>query len=724
MPNETKPKPGYGTFAGVFTPTLLTILGVIMYLREGWVIGNAGLGGGLIIMLLAFGITAATALSMSSVTTNVRIGAGGAYAIIARSLGIEVGGSIGIPLWLSQTLAVAMYIFGFREGWLSIFPGHPALVIDLVVFVSVFAIALVSAAFAFKTQYVIMALIGASLLSIAAAAFGGSMTEPITWFGEFPGEAPDFSGTSFWPVFAVFFPAATGIMAGANLSGELADPRRSIPLGTLSAIGVSLAVYLLVGVWLAKSATPDELVSNFNVMIDKAAWGPAVLAGLLGATFSSALSSTVGAPRILAALGSGGIFPGGAKLAKLTGGEPRRAMLVSAAIVLAALLLRDLNAIAPLITMFFLITYAMLNVVVLVEKRLGLVSFRPSLDVPLAIPLLGTVGCIFAMFIVNPVFSLIGVAMVFLFYFYLVRRQLASDVGDVRSGLFVALSEWAAKRVDRLPDSEDRAWKPDLLVPVSDVRELRGTFQLMRSLAYPKGSVKMLGFSLEDPDRLDAQRIERITEALSDDGVFSSWTTVNRTDLGPAFVTSMEALTTAFFKPNLVFLTHSQSPERRGDIRTIARAAPRQGLGVALFADHPQARLGRRTGINVWFPRSELARTDLSSQVGEMDLALLLAYRINSNWNGRVRLLTLVDPDDKEEAIDFLRRVATLARLPDTEVYAPAQGDDVMRRVPQADLSIFVINDELDLDDVDQAVADTGSACLFCKDGGSESAVV
>ena len=164
----------YGTF-GVFTPTLLSILGVIMYLRTGWVVGNAGLIGGVLIIGLAFAITTATALSMSSITTNIRIGAGGAYSIISQSLGLEVGGSLGIPLYLSQALAVTMYIFGFREGWLWAFPTHPALLVDLGVFVLIFAIAYVSAGLAFQVQYGILAVIIASLISVEIAAGTGSM---------------------------------------------------------------------------------------------------------------------------------------------------------------------------------------------------------------------------------------------------------------------------------------------------------------------------------------------------------------------------------------------------------------------------------------------------------------------------------------------------------------------------------------------------------------------
>lgn len=305
---ESRSQRGFGTFGGVFVPTLLTILGVIMYLRLGWVVGSVGLLSGWLIILIAFAITGFTGLSLSSITTNIRVGAGGAFSMISQSLGLEVGGSIGIPLFFSQALAVTMYVFGFREGWLYIFPDHPALLVDLAVFALVFLIASVSAGLAFRVQYVILAMIGFSLASVLVAAFLGSMTESITWANPLAG-ANRAGSAHFWTVFAVSFPAATGIMAGANMSGDLEAPRRSIPLGTLGAIGLSLLVYLLLAYWLARSATVDELIDQFTGMVDKAAWGPAVLLGLLGATFSSALTSIVGAPRILQALGTHKILP-------------------------------------------------------------------------------------------------------------------------------------------------------------------------------------------------------------------------------------------------------------------------------------------------------------------------------------------------------------------------------------------------------------------------------
>jgi solute carrier family 12 sodium/potassium/chloride transporter 2 len=195
----------FGTFAGVFGPTLLTILGVIMYLRLGWVVGNAGLLGAWLIILLACIITGCTGLAMSSITTNIRIGAGGAFSIISQSLGLEVGGSVGIPLYLAQSLSVAMYIFGFREGWLWIFPKHHPFLVDMVAFILLFVIAYASANLAFRIQYLIMGVIAASLISVLVAAMQGSMQyTPMAW-GTFPGSPENgFSGASFWKVLLYF----------------------------------------------------------------------------------------------------------------------------------------------------------------------------------------------------------------------------------------------------------------------------------------------------------------------------------------------------------------------------------------------------------------------------------------------------------------------------------------------------------------------------------------
>lgn len=724
----------FGTFAGVFTPTLLTILGVIMYLRTGWVVGNAGILGALGIIMLAFGITIATGLSMASITTNIRIGAGGAYSIISQSLGIEVGGSVGIPLFLSQALAVAMYVFGFREGWHWIFPEHPALLVDLGMFGMVLGIALVSTSFAFRVQYFIMAVIAASLLSVAAAAATGSMQYDLTnvgLVGPFVGAPEDnFGGTSFWVVFAVFFPAATGIMAGANMSGDLKDPRRSIPVGTMAAIAVSLVIYLVLTYWLARSATPEELVSNYTIMIERAYWGPAVVAGLLGATFSSALASIVGAPRVLQALGEHAILPRGRWLAQRTpAGDPRHALYVTAGIVLIGLLLRDLNTIAPLITMFFLITYAMINFVVFVEGRLGLVSFRPAFSIPQSVPLLGLAGCLLAMFVVNPAFGLVAVVIVVAVYWLLIRRKIEAPYGDLRSGLFVAVAEWGAKRVGEMPGQQTRAWKPNLLVPVEDVNLLRGHFSMVESLAYPKGSVKLVGLNTGSAAR-GLDRLPTLSYAFRRRGVFSSWTIIDTDDYGVGLVTSMQALRGAFFRPNVLFLpmparSMEGVAEREACYRHAIEEALKQSTGTVVYAPHPTAGLAQRQQINVWI-HDRSPDWSISMDIGNLDLMLLIAFKLKRNWEGgRIRLISVVEEEkDQDAAQTFLKRLIELARLPGAEphvVTAPFR--EYVMHAPRADINIFGLQPDADFDFMRVIVRATGSTALFIRDSGHESAL-
>ena len=718
----------FGTIPGVFIPTLLTILGVIMYLRTGAVVGNAGLFGTWIIISLAFVITTSTALSMSSITTNIRIGAGGAYSIISQSLGLEVGGSIGIPFYLSQGLATAMYIFGFREGWLNIFPNHPALLVDFITFGIIFGIAFISANLAFRIQYLILAIIIISLICIFGTFFTiGTQHSPVLWgnYAGFP--ETNFQGTSFWFVFALFFPAATGIMAGANMSGELKSPRRSIPVGSLGAIALSYIIYMALAYWFATIAAPEELVGNYNVAIDYSLWKPAIIAGVLGATFSSGLSSMVGAPRILQALAEHRIVFGGETLSKKTKkGEPRNALILTGIIVVFALFMRDLTAIAVLVTMFFLITYAMINVVVLIEQSLGLISFRPSMRIPLFISLIGTIGCLFVMFIVNPAFSIVSLVAVFIIYIFLTRSELNAPFGDMRSGMFISLAEWAARRMAQITTTKERAWKPNLLIPVEDAQELRGTFRLIYDIAYPKGSIHLLGFAEDHQNSSLKIELPKLTESLREEDVFAYSTLIQKTDFGRNLLTSMSTMGAAFLNPNIMFLTipNAGDTKREEELKMVIDRARESKLGVVLFASHEKSGLGRKRTLNIWV-RDQSANWDVLQGMSNIDLALLLAYQIERNWEGKINLLTAVQNSENIPAAEqYLENLVEMARLPSSNVQAfDGSFAEHIKQAPHADLSIFGLPDELDFDFVRRMVDETESTCVFVRDSGDENAL-
>ncbi len=714
----------FGTFGGVFTPTLLTILGVIMYLRLGWVVGNAGLLGAWLIIILAFVITLATALSMSSITTNTRIGAGGAYAIISQALGLEVGGSLGIPRYISQGLAVTMYIFGFREGWLSIFPGHPAFVVDLLVFALLYAIAYKSAELAIKTQYIIMGVICLSLLAIVLAATMGSMiypTEEVARFGTYRGIAAEGS-EKFWLVFAVFFPAATGIMAGANMSGELEDPRRSIPAGTLWAIGVSFIIYMVLAYWISRSASEAELVSNYNIMIDRAFFPPLVVAGVLGATFSSALASIIGSSRILFAMGQHRVLPQGEWLEfQDQAGQPRNAMIVTGGLIFLTMLLRDLNAVAPLVTMFFLITYAMLNIVVIIEQRLGLISFRPQFKVHPVIPWVGLVGSLLTMFVINPTISLVSWALMIFVYGILSRSKLESKFEDVRSGLFTSFAEWAAKRTSENVHQQERAWKPNLLIPATDGAAVQGAFSLIKDIAYPKGGAVLMGIGSGDKGDLSG-RLDFLARAFRKDDVHSSVAMMRTDEFGSGVNFGNQALTASFFRPNIVFLNMLEQDSAITDFPAIIAEAQRLELGALVYLPHPRAMLGRRQQVNVWI-RSQAPHWKVMPTHQTQDLALLIAYKLKLNWKASVRIITVIaDAEDEFPARRFLNEVIELARLPIDETHVVhGRFHEQLEHAPVADINLFGIFPGKDMDEYRRMAERVSTTCLFVLDSGHEN---
>lgn len=701
-----------------------------MYLREGWVVGNAGLLGALLIILLSFGITLATALSMSSFVTNIRVGPGGAFSMISQSLGLEAGGAIGLPLYVSQALAVVMYIFGFREGYLWAvdawgFPELAPILIDLLIFTSIVLISFISTSFAFKVQYLILAIIIISLISIGLSVFKEPMDNPVIWWGSFTGSPENANQSNhFWLVFAVFFPASTGIMAGANMSGDLKSPKRAIPIGTLAAIFFSLIIYLALAYWLMRVASVEELVGNYNIMIDKAFWGPAVLAGLLAATFSSALASFVGAPRILEALGGHSIVPASHWFARRTKkDEPRNAMLFTAALVILGITLRELNAIAPLVAMIFLLTYATINMVVTIEQNLSLISFRPTFSIPKFIPILGLMGCLLVMFIINPIFSLIAFTLVVMVYFFLLRKQLTAPTGDVRSGLFTALAEWSAKKVFLLQGNTERAWKPNILLPVENPHRLQGSFEIIRDIAYPMGSIKLLGITKDENLEVLGKRLLDSQQALMDEGVFTSSTVMEGESFPDDIRTGMQAMSGAFFRPNLLFLELPKNKETHESISHVLSEAQKQRMGAAILVRHDISGLGQRRRINLWIP-DQSPDWRLEMEFKDIDLSILLAYRMLDSWSGTLHVMTSINnKNEKKKAEQFLSRLIELARLPaKTEVYVVGEDFDALaEKAPKADLNIFSLGEQLDAEYFWRLRDATGATCLFTQDSGDES---
>ena len=723
-------KKTFGTFAGVFTPTTLTILGVIMYIRQPWVVGNAGVMGALGIVLLSVAITLTTALSLSSITTNIRIGSGGAFSLISQSLGLEIGGAIGIPFYFAQSIAVAMYIFGFREGLQTLTPDINPLILDLAIFAVVMGIAFISTSFAFKIQFVILGIIVLSLASIYGALFVNELNFNIEWIGQYPGSVEnDFSGSSFWIVFAVFFPAVTGVMAGANMSGDLTNPRKSIPVGTISSVIITTIIYISLIFVAAVIASPDELAKNYNVFIDKALFGPIVLAGLLGATLSSALGSFVGAPRILLALGEKNILPKSKELAKKSKkGEPVNAMLITAGLVLFGISLRNLNTIAPLLTMFFMITYAMVNIVALVEQTLGLPSYRPTLKIPIIIPAIGAFGSIAIMFVLNVIVALFSLIFIVIFYLYLVKMNIKSAAGDSRSGLFTALAEWATKKTNSLrQEREVRSWRPDLLIPVTMPKELRSSFKLIHSIIYPKGSVKIL--ALRNENETDQRNMENFlknaVKKFKESDLSVSYSVIDNTDFNTTVNVSMQSLNAAFFKPNIIFISIDTATSNLSYYNKLIADTKKNNFGMIIYIPFATASLAIEKSINLWMTNIPADWKETFS-VNNNNLSALTSLLICRNWKGNIDVHILNNNPNLIFGENDIEDLKTMVRFPKRTTIKIHEGNllENVAKEKNADVNIFNIEPGVTIDDMVKIVNDSRISAVFCSDSDFENVLV
>uniref|UniRef100_A0A914CBT2 Solute carrier family 12 member 3 n=1 Tax=Acrobeloides nanus TaxID=290746 RepID=A0A914CBT2_9BILA len=457
-PTTNKKGPGekklLGWIEGVLVRCISNILGVMLYMRIGWMAGQAGLLWGSIIILVASAITMITALSMSAICTNGIISGGGIYYLISRALGPQFGGSIGIVFSIANGFGAAMYFVGLAEtirdilkeyGWCIINCGiNDVRLLALIMCTLMILVVFAGTNFESKTQVIFVVLV---LISVVDYYVG--TVAPISENQALKGMTgyslatlkenflPDFrQGYNVIAVFAVFFPAATGIMAGANISGDLKDAGRAIPLGTIIAIGITSGIYMsflwMTGSMVVRDADginppmlnndsnvpgyyvkppcalnytcPYGLMNYFQIVNLSSLFGPFITLGLVVSALSSALTSLVSAPKLFQAVCKDKLFPYIGYFAKGYGpnNEPRKAYVMVYLLACGIILIGDLNAIAPFITNFFLCTYALVNYACFDCSYTKSPSFRPSFKYyNMYISLLGAVLCLMSMFLIS-----------------------------------------------------------------------------------------------------------------------------------------------------------------------------------------------------------------------------------------------------------------------------------------------------------------------------------
>ena len=695
--NRAADRNQFGTFAGVFTPSILTILGVIMFLRAGYVVGEGGIGAAALILVLSTAITFLTSLSIGAIATNTPVKGGGAYYLISRALGPQFGGAIGLALFLAQALSVPFYVLSFTEALVQTVPALKPLALPLALgtLTVLFIVNLVGAGWAIRAQYLVMTVLG---LAIAAFLGGAALRFDPALFSANWEPLYSARGITFWTLFAIYFPAVTGILSGVNMSGDLRDPARSLVRGTLAAVAAGFAIYLAQIVLCGGSQTRDQLVqAPYRTLLEHALFGAGVLvlAGVCAATLSSALGSLLGAPRVLQAFARDRILPGAGVFAHGAkhGDEPRRALVLTYLLSLGVVALAGggeslaaFDVVASVITMFFLCTYGIINLAAFVELFGGNPSFRPRFRLcHWSLALAGAAGCFGAMFQIDFAAAAVSVVLIAGLYAMVSRRLFHAEFGDARRGFVYTLVARNLYRLQQMrPDPKN--WRPTLLVLSGNPQTRLTLVRYGAWLEAHRGIVTVAELLLGDSAALLARRddVQReMAAALAEHGLSAIPEVIVTASLDEGIRMLVQAHSIGPIKPNTVLVGWPRDPDRVGPFARHLRDIDALGKSLLCVVDRgvPPIAARART-IDVWWHGPQ-----------HTSLLLLLAHLLRLNWEwrqARIRLIGAVDGEGGWAADpDRMRELAAAARI-DAEVLPVRGGADAMRvRSVRADVVLM-----------------------------------
>ena len=695
--NPTLQRGTLGTFAGVFTPSILTIVGLILFLKTGFVVGSAGLGRALLIILLANSISILTSISLSAIATNLRVKGGGDYYVISRTLGVQYGGALGIVLFLAQSVSIAFYAIGFGAVLTSVLglqaSWYPQAIAAIAV-ACLFVPAWLGADWATRFQYVVMAVL---IAGIAAVYVGGISAWDMDNLRVNLSPANDLS---FWLLFAIFFPAVTGFTQGVSMSGDLKDPGKSLSRGTFAAVGLSMLIYLSVAVVLAAARPGAQLVSDDTTAMRGIAILPGLVdAGAIAATLSSALASFLGAPRILQSLAGDRVFPFLNAFAKGSGpsNNPRRGVLLSLVIAFATISLGNIDDIAPVVSMFFLISYGLLNYATYFEARANSPSFRPRFRFFHArLSLLGGLACLGAMLAIHPLAGAIALAVIFSIHQYISRTVVVDRwVDSDRSHRFQRVRE------DLLAISSDLEhplnWRPVLLAFSDSPKRRR---RLLRFASWLEGNsglctiVRIVPGQGSEARRAQKEALKALKAEIDTLKLPAFPRVIVAADPEIAAPVVIQSHGLGPVRPNTVLLNWYDQSSAYGEpgLRSYGRylrMGLRFGCNLVLLAAGPdefavveQVRSSDRR-IDVWY------RDDATGR-----LCLLLAYLMTrtKGWkDARIRLLAAAPKEkSRDEAQQELEQMLEDARIPAELLIVDDPGHEAVVRASSASSVVFL----------------------------------
>lgn len=694
-----------GTMA-VFMTAISTILGAILFLRFGYAVAHVGLFGTLAIIVIGHMVTIPTALAMAEVATNKKVEGGGAYYMISRSFGLDVGASIGIALFLSQAVSVAFYVIAFA---ISFNPVADIIyqqygiylnerVIGLIFMVLLSLLMLTKGAnIGVKALYLVVAVLVASigmfLFGSPTSYSSGDVFETI------PNSDP------FFYVFTIIFPAFTGIAAGLGLSGDLKDPQKAIPKGTIWATVIGIVVYIAVSFKLFLSASPTDLANIDELVMEKIAiWPPIIPIGLGCAAVSSALGSVMIAPRTLQALGADKIFNSSVDKwfakGKPPTNEPVNSSIITCAIGFFFIAIGDIDFVAQIISMFFMVTYGAICSISFLEHFSSDPSYRPTFRSKWYFSLLGALLCFYLMFKMNTLYAFLSMAIMIGIYLW-VKNAHAESKSIINLGkgvIFQITRELQVFLQKRDRQDTKESWRPFIISISPNTFNRRSGLDMIRWMSHSYGFGTYIHFIegfLSDKTYKESQEVkERLVQLVEK----TKSKVVLDTIISPSYTSAIAQsiqLSGVSGKGNNLILFDFTPSDRQGleDMVSNFEMLQATQFDVCVLRSTLKG-FGYQREIHVWISPEDYLNSNLM---------ILLAYIIlgHPDWRkGVIKIFSLYEEGKMEEEKESLIQLVSSGRLPistkNIELIpmksGVSYGDTIAKRSTDADLTIIGFN--------------------------------
>jgi amino acid transporter len=670
----------FGT-APVFFTAISTILGAIMFLRFGFAVGNVGLVGAILLILIGHAVTIPTAMAIAEIATNQKVEGGGEYYIVSRSFGLVIGSSIGIALYLSQAISVAFYIMAFTEAFVPLFQfiterfelpawllwllhqkqtvGIPALLVLTYIMLTR------GADLGVKALYVVVVTLALSLVAFFVGTTSYAETASLDPFATAAG-----NGVGFFTVFAIIFPAFTGMTAGVGLSGDLRDPGKSIPLGTMAATLTGMVIYVFMAIKLASAASPDDLADTSRLIMGEIAWQGwwIIPVGLAAATISSALGSIMVAPRTLQAISRDHILPMPAFNRWLSKGrgkndEPYNASVITILIAGAFILAGALDSVAQVISMFFMVTYGSLCLISFLNHFAADPSYRPRFRSRWYFSLFGAVACFGLMFFMNSLYALVAIVLMIGLYFAISRLNPGKkSIALIFQGAIFQFSRQLQVFLQKAEKEQSKSWRPSAIVLTENTFERMGAFHLLRWIAHKYGFgtyIHLIRGYLSRQTNHDAKdlqtRLIRMAET-SDSNIYID------TLISPSYTSSIAQVIQlpgmAGTDNNLLIFEYSKhKPDNLPDIIDNFKLIKSVDFDIAILRTCERG-FGLKHEIHIWITPADFQNATLM---------ILLAYIISGHkdWKGaRIGIYAIFPEGRIEEERNRLFMLIETGQLP------------------------------------------------------------